>query len=119
MILKHSVEKQLLFDGMEDDLVADPVTLKQFGIDTPVRYVVINNHNLELLRQEIPESDFHYIMRTGSFTLDGNGFIKVYTGSDGLPLYYVKKEKQILVFATGEYQPARYKLYLEGVWEMG
>lgn len=116
MILKHSIEKHLLFDGAEQDLMNKPIILKTgFELGGTIGYEEIGRKNFELLGQEIIKPDFDYIVRTGNFILD-EGFIKVYKGSDNLRLYYCERGKNIIVFAVGEYQPARYKLYLEGVW---
>jgi hypothetical protein len=42
----------------------------------------------------------------------------LYKGSDGLRLYFSKKGNTVVVFAYGEFQPTRYKLYLEGIWKI-
>lgn len=37
---------------------------------------------------------------------------------DRLQVYYLKEQELLIVFSLGEYQPARYMLFLEGVWEL-
>lgn len=41
-----------------------------------------------------------------------------YNGSDGLPLKFLLSNKNLIVISYGEFQPTRYKLFLEGVWKI-
>ena len=41
-----------------------------------------------------------------------------FKGTDKLSLKFYLSGKFIVVFALGEFQPNRYKIYLEGIWQL-
>ncbi|MDN3547482.1 hypothetical protein [Mucilaginibacter aquaedulcis] len=118
MIAKYAMTNSLLFDGNESEIID-----RYFVPDTEIATGVAIKFNdfarnaFEDLRAIIGDADFETIIQTGGFTTD-NGFLKLYKGSEGLRLYFCKKGNTIMVFAYGEFQPTRYKLYLEGVWKI-
>ncbi|WP_121809069.1 hypothetical protein [Mucilaginibacter kameinonensis] len=110
MITKYEVTKSLLFDGDEEEAV-----LKSFSLPARnIKFSDFANNNFEDLQKILTPGDFDTIIKTAGFT--PGGFLNLYQGSDRLRLYYAKREDAIIVFAYGEFQPTRYKLYLEGVW---
>jgi hypothetical protein len=109
MITKYEITKSLLFDGDEAEAVH-----KSFNLPAgDIKFSDFANNNFEDLRKIITPDDFETIVRTGSFNAD---FLNLYKGSERLRLYYAKRQNTIAVFAYGEFQPTRYKLYLEGLW---
>ena len=80
-----------------------------------IKFSDFANNNFEDLRKVITPDDFETIVKTGGFNAD---FLNLYKGSERLRLYYSKKGNTLAVLAYGEFQPTRYKLYLEGVWEL-
>lgn len=110
MITKYEVTKSLLFDGDEAGAVHKTFNLPAGGI----KFSDFANNNFEDLRKVLTPDDFKTIIKTGGFNT--GGFLNLYQGSERLRLYYAKKGDTIIVFAYGEFQPTRYKLYLEGVW---
>jgi hypothetical protein len=113
MIKKHEIARSLLFDNTDDTLFT-----KTFGLPQgQVKFDDFANNNFEKLADIIGTHDFKSIVETAGFKTDG-GFLNLYQGSDKLRLYYAKKDNNIFVFAFGEFQPMRYKVYLEGVWEV-
>jgi hypothetical protein len=111
MITKYEITKSLLFDGDEAEAVH-----KSFNLPVgDIKFSDFANNNFEDLRKVITPDDFKTIVKTGGFNAD---FLDLYKGSERLRLYYTKKGNTILVFAYGEFQPTRYKLYIEGVWEL-
>lgn len=115
MITKYTKAKSLLFDGPESDIINkyfDPGAGINIGT---IQFDDFVNNNFEDLRQIIGDGDFESIVKTGGFIPDG-GFLNLYKNSDNLRLYFCKKNNVIIVFAYGEFQPARYLLYLEGTW---
>lgn len=41
-----------------------------------------------------------------------------FLSKDSFQLYYLKTKNLLLLFSMGEFQPARYMLYLENVWQL-
>lgn len=113
MTTKYTKAKSLIFDGLESEILDK--SFNQAGISAPIRYNDFANNDFEDLQQVINKDDFESIVKTGGFAPDG-GFLNLYKNNDGLRLYYYKKDNTVVVFAYGEFQPGRYKLYLEGVW---
>jgi hypothetical protein len=111
MITKYEITKSLLFDGDEAEAVH-----KSFNLPAgDIKFSDFANNNFEDLRKVITPDDFEAIVKTGGFNAD---FLNLYKGSERLRLYYTKKGNTIAVFAYGEFQPTRYKLYLEGLWTL-
>ncbi len=111
MITKYEVTKSLLFDGDEAEAVHKSFSLPAGNI----KFSDFANNNFEDLQKVITTDDFETIVKTGGFNAD---FLNLYKGSGRLRLYYTKKGNTIAVFAYGEFQPTRYKLYLEGLWTL-
>ncbi|SEO25125.1 hypothetical protein SAMN05192574_106271 [Mucilaginibacter gossypiicola] len=112
MITKYEVTKSLLFDGDEADAVH-----KTFNLPAgDIKFSDFANNNFEDLQKILTPDDFKVIVKTAGFST--GGFLNLYQGSERLRLYYAKKGDTIIVFAYGEFQPTRYKLYLEGVWAL-
>jgi hypothetical protein len=113
MIKRSEITKSLLFDNTDDTLYSKTFALPQ----GQVKFNDFANNNFEKLADVIGTDDFKSIVETAGFKTDG-GFLNLYQGSDRLRLYYAKNDNIIFVFAFGEFQPTRYKVYLEGVWEV-
>ena len=113
MIKRSEITKSLLFDNTDGTLYSKTFALPR----GQVKFNDFANNNFEKLADVIGTDDFKSIVTTAGFKTDG-GFLNLYQGSDRLRLYYAKKDNIIFVFAFGEFQPTRYKVYLEGVWEV-
>ncbi|MDB5089346.1 MAG: hypothetical protein JWR09_3340 [Mucilaginibacter sp.] len=113
MTIRYTKAKSLIFDGPESEILDK--SFNQAGISAPIRFDDFANNNFEDLQQVINNDDFESIVKTGGFVPD-RGFLNLYKNSDGLRLYYYKKNNTIIVLAYGEFQPGRYMLYMEGVW---
>ncbi|AYL97185.1 hypothetical protein [Mucilaginibacter celer] len=113
MIKKHEILHTLLYDGTEEGMLDKTFSLPY----NQVKYDDFADNNFEELANVAGAEDFKSITETAGFETDG-GFLNLYQGSDRLRLYYAKKDNMIYVFAFGEFQPMRYKIYLEGVWEL-
>lgn len=110
MTTKYQSIKSLLFDGDETNVIHQSFNLPA-GL---VKFSDFANNNFEDLRSILDENTFNQLVKAAGFNTDG-GFLNLYQGTDRLRLYYAKKENNIAVFAYGEFQPTRYKLYLEGI----
>lgn len=118
MITNHKNKKELLFEGQESEIRSKLVDLSNYikGFE-PIRFENFISHNLEDLERHISGDDYKSILESGHFKTD-EGFLNLPKGSDGLRVYYYKKANTVFVFAYGEFQPTRYKLYLEGIWTL-
>ncbi len=116
MVSKYEKVKSLLFDGDEQEAVNKSFSINtSINIDAPIGFKDFADHNFEELCAVIVDDDFKTIVKSAGFNTDG-GFLNLYQGSDRLRLYYCKKGNIVIVFAYGEFQPTRYKLYVEGIW---
>lgn len=116
MITKYIKVKSLVLDGSESEILNRSI-IPDTGINIggTIQFNDFANNGFEDLRHIIGNDDFESIVKTGGFTSDG-GFLNLYKGIDNLRLYFCKRGDVIIVFAYGEFQPTRYKLYLEGIW---
>lgn len=117
-INQYKILKQKLFDGdervlQESSFVLRPAANKEITVQVSD----FENNKFEDLPSVIGSETFQELLAEGDFK-GGSGFILVYKGSDDLRLRYCIKENFLFVFAYGEFQPARYKLYIEGIWEI-
>ena len=116
MIVSYKTLRLLLFDGSEQELIGRSFDLgEETGIKTPVKFEELVSNNFEDLKDINGSGDFAFILKTGGFAPDG-GLLNLYKGSHNLRLYYLKKDRIIIVSAFGEFQPARYMLWIEGTW---
>ena len=108
--------KEKLFDGQDQDFY----TFKhQFDVlnDLVIYERDFRKNYFDDLEKIMSPEEFEQIMREGHFTKPKGPFGN-YLGSDGLSLSYFVSNGLLFVFANGEFQPARYKIYLEGIWQM-
>lgn len=110
------IRKEKLFDGQDKDFY----TFK-YSCQVPRELMIYErdfrkNHLDDLERIMNPE-DFGQLMREGHFVKPKGPFGN-YSGSDNLSLNYFLSNGLLFVFANGEFQPSRFKIYLEGVWKL-
>lgn len=110
-------EKKLLFDGQDEGFY----TFKSpFNIPHEVTVYERDfrkNYFNDLEKIMSPDA-FEKLLKEGLFS-KSKGSLKGYLGSDGLSLNYFMVSDFLLIFANGEFQPDRYKIYLEGIWQIG
>ncbi|MFP9113294.1 hypothetical protein ACLI1A_05095 [Flavobacterium sp. RHBU_3] len=123
--MKRLESKRLLYDGMDTDGFYQrnhDITGLVFNIKD-----IIENR-IEKLKGRISQEVFLKITAECGFRTNANDdfakhfkdfdFGEFYLSNEGLELYYIISNSVLYIFSFGESQPARYKLYLEGVWEM-
>lgn len=59
---------------------------------------------------------FSQILQEGDFMRNSNQY--AFKGTDKLSLRFLLRNNTLLVFAMGEFQPNRYKIYQEGTWHI-
>lgn len=113
--LIKSMHNKRLFDGSEEDIIKLSFTInnKEFGVSS-----FINNPLRNLVEQLIvSQEDFERIITAGDFRIKESLF-KTYYYQENLEVYYMTDNSQIYICAFGEFQPARFILYIESVWNL-
>ncbi|RZJ57628.1 MAG: hypothetical protein EOO55_02960 [Hymenobacter sp.] len=111
-----SISKEKLFDGQQEGFY----TFKhQFQVpsDLVIYERDFRKNYFDDLERIMNHEDFEQLMREGHFTKPKGAFGN-YLGSDNLSLNYFISNGLLFVFANGEFQPSRYKIYMEGIWQM-
>lgn len=98
-----------LFDGIESNLYEKVFVLEVEG--KQVKFIVDDitpNKLISLTEKTQIITEANFGSRNDTF----------FTSEDRLQVYYLKSKTFILIFSFGEFQPARYKLYLESVYRL-
>lgn len=112
-IKNNELVKIQLFDGEEEGFY----TFK-YSFTTPAIVIYerdFRKNSFANLQKLMPGNDFSQLMSDGMFKLPIPPFTK-FSGSDNLELAYYMSGNYLFIFASGESQPGRYKIYLEGIW---
>jgi len=110
---KISNDRTKLFDGLEDSIEKEKIQLKNTNLS--INDIIKNP--VEDLKSFIGDNDFQKIIKDLKINEDNNMFIS-YKSQNGLDIYYVIKNSELVIFSYGEFQPARYQLYLEGIYSL-
>lgn len=113
MIRKNEISRQKLFDGDEEKALKEIFEIE----NKKIKLIDFYNSPLRELKKEITEENFNLIIKESQLVLK-NSFIETYISEEGLEVNYLKVNDVIYVFSFGEYQPARYMIFLEGIWEI-
>ena len=109
-------EKKLLFDGQEEGFY----TFKQ-AVQIPHEIIIyerdFRKNSVNDLAKVMAPDAFQQLCLEGAFVKNTTSLAN-YTGSDGLALNYFIINSRLFIFANGEYQPGRYKIYYEGMWQL-
>lgn len=105
---KTDLIRTKIFDGFESDLFQ-----KDFNLniqDTEINFIAndITANKLSGL------TELNLIINSIEVVITEFGYLS----KDRLQLYYLKSKGLLLIFSFGEYQPTRYMLYIESVWEL-
>ncbi len=117
IIFRNDIEKQKLFDGVENILYNETFMIDYNQKEYSLKVADFENNSFEQLVKITDSKTIDTIVNEGQF-IKKEGLLTIYTGTDDLRLYYFKKDNLLFILAFGEFQPTRYKLYLEGVWNM-
>lgn len=93
---------------------------KEFSITNMenLRFRMIDFQAFNILPALIRKNNFDLIIKNIPTATESVNFAGFYVGSDKLSLRFCIKENILIIISTGETQPALYKIYLEGVWEL-
>ena len=107
-----------LFDGFEEKLFGQELEVVLSNREKiSVNPSSLDDKKFKNLPPVIGQSAVNTIAESKRFSYEA-GLFPGYVGTDGLDLRYLFVENVLLIFSIGEYQPARYKLYFEGAWQV-
>lgn len=106
---------KLLHDGPEK-----PVYEKIFKInDSDYLSIDVTQFKyFNFLKDQIGVADLNQLVSEIPNCKPNKFFPDNYNGSDGLPLKFLLSNNNLIVISYGEFQPTRYKLFIEGVWKI-
>jgi hypothetical protein len=109
------MQREKLFDGFEEDIAHQSFEMSNGSITYIIQFSDIIHAPLKDLSAKISRSCFDRLLQ--HFSLQGKtSLLGEYKSEESLTIYYVIRDDTVILFSFGEYQPARYMLYLEGFW---
>ncbi|MCZ4223982.1 hypothetical protein [Pedobacter rhodius] len=114
MTKDNTIIKEKLFDGDESGLgkITFDIPSLTFKVsdflDNPLRNLLKDNSNTD---------DFDTIIKSENFQKKGALIQNFYT-EQNLQVYYLIVQNRLYLFSFGEFQPMRFILYLESVWNL-
>jgi len=122
MIFKKVYNRELVYDGVEKNLYHLEKEILLINGEK-IRISIAENENvkeLNELKNRIDDFDFNLII--AECNLKASSLLGIFKNQNNLKSYYnivePKTKKYLIILSYGEFQPARYKLYIEGVWEI-
>ncbi|RZK98047.1 MAG: hypothetical protein EOO62_27085 [Hymenobacter sp.] len=107
-----------LFDGLNDDFYAFSYQCQK-PLAVSIRPTYFYQQVFSSLTAVLSPPDFSQLVREGGFRKTNSLFAAhAYEGTDNMGLTYCRADTYLFIFASGEFQPGRYKIYLEGVWQL-
>ncbi|OJX32932.1 MAG: hypothetical protein BGO86_13180 [Chryseobacterium sp. 36-9] len=113
-MIKLDTNKKLLFDGFENDIFKKEFLLKEKKIN--IKNII--NNRFKKLREIINENNFNTIIKDLNIIKHNELFESYKSSDDSLSIYYLIDDNNLFIFSYGEFQPARYILYLEGIYSL-
>lgn len=115
-IIKNSlVKKTLIFDGLERD-VNKEIVIKLSECNIVIKPFWKNNDILGL-KKIMEKTSIDQIINECNLT-DKHSLLGIYKNSEKMIVYYFIHDNYLIILSFGEIQYGRYKIYLEGVWEL-
>ncbi len=121
-IKKLKVENIELFNGDEHNFYGFKFSVPTQGESIELKTTDFLSQNFKQLKENIGDEQFQNLIIEGGFKKT-KGFIKFYEGKNNLKLYYCLKfsksqTKYLTIISFGEGPPTRFRMYLEGIWEI-
>ncbi len=115
IVLNKDYTQQLIYDGEEVESIK---FLSLSGETSIVRFSELNYFND--LTKLLEKDEWEIIKESMPQIKESKYFPDAYSGTDNLPLMFFlnKHRSRYFVFSIGEFQPARYKAYLELAFEI-
>lgn len=116
MIKSLEFKSKLLYDGTSQHFYENAIELynKLYSVN------IIEFKYFNKIKNDFVPSDVLQILSELKDIRQSDYFPDSYIGRDQLPLKYKVDEKEnvLIIVSHGEFQPGRYKLYLEGIWKI-
>ncbi|MCU0391888.1 MAG: hypothetical protein MUE81_12280 [Thermoflexibacter sp.] len=112
-----------VFDDTEPDDWHAPISFSLGNQEWVMSLAQLSAMPLVAIKEKLGEDIFHYIIEKQGYLHPKTEF-QTYEGLSQLALYYFTfrskdKDNQILIVSScGEFQPMRWKAYIEGIWEI-
>lgn len=117
-IIPFDLRKKLhVFDGFEPDDYYQQIELsgEYPNLNFPLAEIV--NQPFKNLQNVLDAESFQQLAALQKVK-NPNTEWEVFVGSEDLSLYYFIREDKLILLSFGEFQPARYKVHLEGIWKI-
>ncbi|ASK30613.1 hypothetical protein CEY12_11040 [Chryseobacterium sp. T16E-39] len=109
----QNIKKEKLFDGQDSDMLKFSFPLNDKGMKVSS---FLNNSLRNLVSDKgTAQEDFEKLIQVEDFEKKGS-LIQNYYSKENLEIYYFIDNGQVYLFSFGEFQPARYMIYIEGAW---
>jgi hypothetical protein len=110
-----SLDRKLLYDGLDEGFYQFVFNPQIPGLPSIATDDFDENYFQKLIPLIGPQA-FSQLLQEGDFMKNSNEY--AFKGTDKLSLRFLLRGNTLLVFAMGEFQPNRYKIYLEGIWDI-
>ena len=110
-----SLDKKLLYDGLDEGFYQFVFNPPPPG-SSPIAMDEVDENFFPKLIPIIGPQAFSELLQEGDFVKNSNQY--AFKGTDKLGLRFLLRGGVLWVFAMGEFQPERYKIYLEGTWSI-
>ncbi len=119
--MRKIANRKLLFDGPEHEFKQAVINIHAPGrAATTVEVFRENFKEIRDLKEILSSSEFTIIM--SECKVKQSDFLGIFKNQDNLKSYYIlldnAETNYLIIVSYGEFQPCRYMLFLEGIWEV-
>jgi len=113
-------KRNLLYDGMEGKFYEKVFEYSDNYFIKPIKFAFFDFEDCDNLKEIIGEDNFRQVVKNVLNATESISFKGAYSGTENLPLGYQildhESNKYLIIASAGEFQSARFKVYLEGIW---
>lgn len=110
-------KKLHIYDGFEPDDYSQQISLLENNSDIKFTFSEVVNQPFKNLKEILNSESFQQLAELQKIK-NPNTEWEHFVGSEDLSLYYFIREDKLILVSFGEFQPARYKVHLEGIWQI-
>lgn len=112
------LEKKLhIYDGFEPDDYSQQIAISEEYPNLEFTFSEIVNQPFKNLQNILNSESFQQLSALQKIK-NPNTEWEHFVGSEDLNLYYFIRVNKLILVSFGEFQPARYKVHLEGIWQL-
>lgn len=117
-LIPFDLRKKLhIFDGFEPDDYSMKIPLSEKYPNLEFTFSEIIDQPFKNLQNILNQESFQQLAALQKIK-NPNTEWEHFVGSEDLSLYYFIREDKLVLVSFGEFQPARYKVHLEGIWQI-